>query len=670
MRSRSAAILVAIVAASVPLHAQDEPAVGQEQRVDSAIAAYRAIKVEAKTAAQRKKALLWLGEIDHARASEFLQQELVAAGDGAFAIAVVEAIGKVPRPALQPDLLAVLARKTAPLALRSAVVAAIARQGDRAVDLLVEQVQQPEDVGDPGRRDALVAGLVETRIDRALRGLAPTLLEGPFAQRLKVLRRLDGVHGVPPVSAARIKLVKEGDLELAACAWRQLAVEKHDRARALAIDVVERVIDTPKAAIAVDLIGGLVRARDADFWPLLLRYGSVPGAAVKQALRTAAAAAAEDPQLVQWLVTQGLDDPQPAARDAAQLLLASAPPEAVKPLVERLRADLRAGKKKALDQAAGLHELLAKDPSWRADLAAMATDDDPESRMLGLAMLLELGSDAGIVPAQQYLGHKSWELRSLSIRYLTRCRDVSSVPHLIARYGREEGRLASELDQALLVHCGTRCLSRKEWETWWAKHKTGFVLPHEQLVSRAAAGLAGSGSTIAYHDIPVVSSRLCFVVDRSGSMAEKIGTDKKTTRLDAAKDQLVRVVEKLPDTHLVNLIAYETGVQPLWDELQKLEPENRDKLLATARALPLGAGTNIFDALERAFADPKVDTIYLLTDGQPSAGRVRAPDEIVEEVRRWNRTRQIVVHCIGLGIDSDLLRQIAKETGGSYKYVR
>jgi hypothetical protein len=670
VRSRSVAVLVAFVASSTLLRAQDEATIDPAQRVERAIDDYRAIAPGAKTAAQRKKALLWLGEIDHARASEFLQQELVTAGDGAFANIVVEAIAKVPRPALQADLLAVLARKTAPAGLRTAVVATMARQGDRAVDSLVEQVQHPEDAGDPGRRDALVAGLVESKLDRALRGLAPTLLDGPFPQRLKILRRLDGVHGVPPVSAARIRLIKEGDLELAACAWRQLAVEKHERARGLAIDVIERVIDVPKASVAIDLIGGLVRPHDADFWPLLLRYGSVPGSAVKQALRAAATAAAEDPQLMQWLVTQGLDDPQPGARDAAQLLLSSAPPEVVKPLVERLRADLRAGKKKALDQAAGLHELLAKDPSWRADLAAMAAGNDIDSRMLGLAMLLELGSDAGIVPAQQYLGHKSWELRSLAIRYLTRCRDVGSIPHLIARYGREEGRLASELDQALLVHCGTRCISRKEWETWWAKNKTGFVLPPEQLVSRAAAGLASSGSTIAYHDIPVVSTRLCFLVDRSGSMAEKIGTDKKTTRLDAAKDQLVRVVEKLPETHLVNLIAYESGVQPLWDGLQKLDPDNRDKLLATAKALPLGAGTNIFDALEQAFADPKVDTIYLLTDGQPSAGRVRAPDEIVEEVRRWNRTRQIVIHCIGLGIDSDLLRQLAKETGGSYKYVR
>jgi Mg-chelatase subunit ChlD len=101
-----------------------------------------------------------------------------------------------------------------------------------------------------------------------------------------------------------------------------------------------------------------------------------------------------------------------------------------------------------------------------------------------------------------------------------------------------------------------------------------------------------------------------------------------------------------------------------------LDDDNRDRLLRIAKALPLGGGTNIFDALEQAFADPGIDTIYLLTDGQPSAGRLRTTEDITEEVRRWNRTRQIVIHGISIGLDSELLKRLAAENGGSYKYVR
>jgi hypothetical protein len=351
-------------------------------------------------------------------------------------------------------------------------------------------------------------------------------------------------------------------------------------------------------------------------------------------------------------------------------LLLAAPPEAVRPLVERIRVDLRAGKKKALELAAGLHELLIKDPTWRADLEALAAGKDHEGRMLGLAMLLEIGADAGIESAWQGLAHKTWEMRSLCYRYLTRCRDVGSIPKLIARHGREEGRLAAELEQALFVHTGTRCLDRKEWEAWWHKHQSGFVLPHADSV-KAGAG-SGGGRTVAYHDIPIVSDKIYFLVDRSGSMNEKMGsgTDKKLTRFDAAKEQLLRVLEALPGTTSVNLVAYETNIHPMWEAMAPVSEEKRAELLKAVKIMPLGQGTNIFDALEFAFADPKVDTIYLLTDGQPSAGRLRTGSEIREEVQRWNRTRQIVIHCVSLGLDSDLLKNLARDSGGAYKFVK
>jgi hypothetical protein len=389
---------------------------------------------------------------------------------------------------------------------------------------------------------------------------------------------------------------------------------------------------------------------------------------VRKAVRDAAPIAAEDRALVQWLLTKGLDDERAGPREVAKLLLLSAPSEAVRPLVDRLRSDLRAGKKKAFDQAVGLHELLAKDPTWRLDLASMAAANDVEHRLLGLSLLLEIGADNGLLAAQQSLGHKQWELRSLALRYLSRCRDVTSIPLLINRYGRDDGRLAAELDTALFVHTGTRLWKRPDWESWWSKHKTGFVLPHPDSVK--GGGTTSGGKTVSYHDIPVVSSRIAFLVDHSGSMKEQIGTDKKFTRLDAAKEQLVRVVQALPKETSLNLIAYDSTVQPLWDDLRKLDDDNRDKVLTTAKKLGLGSGTNIFDAIEKAFTDPLVDTIYLLTDGQPTEGRLRNPDDIVEEVQRMNRTRQIVIHCIGLGIDSDLLKRLAEATGGSYKYVR
>jgi hypothetical protein len=635
-------------------------------KLAKAIADYESFQGDPQKAAQRRRALLWLGEVDDAEAIPYLRQELLRAGDSPFVAVVVEAIGKVARPELQPELMLLARRLEAPPQARTAAVAVAARLGDRAVDELLQLAG--DDKAPPAVRESVFAALADSGIERAQRGLVPLLTVGDLPTRLRNLRRTGNVRGFAPVSAARIKLLRDGELEIAAVAWRQLIDEGHERARSLAVDVIERFVEEPKPPVAADLIAALVRVRDADFYPLLLRYGLSGATVVRDALRAAAPHAAEDPALVQFLVTKGLDDARPAAREAAKLLLAAAPVEAVRPVVERLRADLRAGRKKAMEQAAGLHELLIRDPSWRADLAALAQASDLDSRLLGLSMLLELGADAGVATAQQSLGHKAWELRSLCYRYLTRCRDVTSIPLLIARYEREEGRLAAELDQALFVHTGTRCWSRREWDQWWSKNKVGFALPHPDSVK--GGGSSGGGKTISYHDIPVVSSRMCFLVDRSGSMSAPIGTDKKFTRLDAAKQQLTRVVEALPPTTWVNLVDYETGVHPMWDVVRKLDNDNRKELLDRVRQLQLAGGTNIFEALEAAFRDPKVDTIYLLTDGQPSAGRLTNTEDILDEVRRWNRTKQVVIHCIGLGIDSDLLKRLAAMTGGSYKFVR
>ena len=85
-------------------------------------------------------------------------------------------------------------------------------------------------------------------------------------------------------------------------------------------------------------------------------------------------------------------------------------------------------------------------------------------------------------------------------------------------------------------------------------------------------------------------------------------------------------------------------------------------------ALRPGGGTNIHDALELAFEDERVDTIYLLSDGAPSTGPIVQADELRDEVARWNSVRGVVIHCIAVGQDHRLLKGLAEDSGG--KYVR
>jgi hypothetical protein len=352
----------------------------------------------------------------------------------------------------------------------------------------------------------------------------------------------------------------------------------------------------------------------------------------------------------------------------AKTLLSKAPASAVAPLVARVRKQLKRNRKKVLESAAGLHDLLVKDPTWVQDLVGLAGSTDFESRMLGLAMLLEMKSPAAITHAQRYLSNRAWELRSVSYRYLTMSRDVTSIPLLIGRFGKEDGRLAYELNTALFKHTGTRCWNARDWSAWWRNNKVGFALPHPKSI--AGGGSSTGGTTVSYYDIPLVSSRIAFLVDHSGSMSARVGTDKKRNRLMAAKEQLRQVIAALPKTHKVNLIPFQTGVSRVWRELKSLSNGNRRNLLDEIDKIKLAGGTNTYGAIEAAMEDPEVDTIYLLTDGVPTSGSVIDPDEILEAVRRENRTRQIIIHCISIGMKSTLLMDLAAMTGGEYKEVR
>jgi uncharacterized protein YegL len=99
-----------------------------------------------------------------------------------------------------------------------------------------------------------------------------------------------------------------------------------------------------------------------------------------------------------------------------------------------------------------------------------------------------------------------------------------------------------------------------------------------------------------------------------------------------------------------------------------------DNLRAKARKyvdkLEAEGGTNIHDALERAFEDKKLDTIFFLTDGEPSFGREIDPVKIREAVQRWNLSRKIKICAISIGTDMDLLKNLAADSGGEYRFFK
>ncbi len=105
------------------------------------------------------------------------------------------------------------------------------------------------------------------------------------------------------------------------------------------------------------------------------------------------------------------------------------------------------------------------------------------------------------------------------------------------------------------------------------------------------------------------------------------------------------------------------------DALEWAVKLGEEKKFEYVQDLKLAGGTNIFDSIEIAMQDPAIDTVYLLTDGQPTTGRYSTPPGIVKGVRDLNRARAVTFHCIAFGGQSKLLRDLAAAHGGEYRFV-
>ena len=122
-----------------------------------------------------------------------------------------------------------------------------------------------------------------------------------------------------------------------------------------------------------------------------------------------------------------------------------------------------------------------------------------------------------------------------------------------------------------------------------------------------------------YHGIEVFTERVVFVLDRSGSMRWPHAPG-VVSRMEVARDALVRVLGELAPTARFNVLAFDRRVEAWSKGEVAADAEAVRKAAAWVRRQEAqeGAGTNTYGVLEEAFAEnPGIDTIYLLSDGIP-----------------------------------------------------
>lgn len=305
----------------------------------------------------------------------------------------------------------------------------------------------------------------------------------------------------------------------------------------------------------------------------------------------------------------------------------------------------------------------------RAFFLSMLESKEWVDRVLALDAAKAAGGVKLLPKVVKSLRHRKWQVRLTAVETLGALRAREAVLPLIECLdGEEERRVRDTIARVLFELTGVNCSDNlKTWRLWWSENGKSFAVPEEvpQLPDRSAGRTAAG-----FYGIPIVSERIVFLIDQSGSMSA-IGeqkehyADKDLNRLDVAVRETLAAMGKLGDRAKVNVIMFHSSIHPWDDQLQRLGP-NRKKLKRTLESKQPVGGTNIYDGLELALRMKDVDTIFLLSDGSPGQGKFVAAQDILRAIRRENQTRRIAIHCVAVGMESALLRALAAQNGGNY----
>jgi hypothetical protein len=317
------------------------------------------------------------------------------------------------------------------------------------------------------------------------------------------------------------------------------------------------------------------------------------------------------------------------------------------------------------------------------------------------------------------LDDQAWQVQAAAITALGKVRLESAVMPLIGVM-RRGGRLREDAADALFS------ITMKDYgtdpETWEKQMKRLFDLgwraPTDEEVAKARANRKKSaeyygmrdGAPTTFAGISTTSKQVLFIIDVSGSMADNVvetekfkgGDYEDMSKLAIAKAELIRTIDGLgPDTFF-NIVAFATDLKTWKDYPAPANITNRSSAKAWVRGRKaIGGGdaqelaavgfsndltagkTNTFKALmfpfgvdpdrpqagaaEKALVKGKLDTVFFLSDGRPSTGKLVDTTEILKAITDLNQTHKLVIHTIAIGeFEKSFLEGLAQLTNGVF----
>lgn len=217
----------------------------------------------------------------------------------------------------------------------------------------------------------------------------------------------------------------------------------------------------------------------------------------------------------------------------------------------------------------------------------------------------------------------------------------------------------------------------QQWVEFWGREQERIVVPAK--LKRPQDG--GATAVKGFYGIPVRGREVAFLIDTSGSMSDPgggQGEEGDLSRLDAAKLQLLLAVQSMDPQSRYHLLTF-AGEAQMWSK--KAVPPTPESLRSLAELLGhfrADGGTNVYAALADALALPQlrfgeqggtdIDELFVLSDGEPTAGELKDPERILAAIRAANRYLHVRINTVytGAGKGAGFLQQLAEQNDGVF----
>lgn len=355
-------------------------------------------------------------------------------------------------------------------------------------------------------------------------------------------------------------------------------------------------------------------------------------------------------------------------------------------------------------------------------LGTLLGDKEPQVRMAALDAVGALKVKTHGKAVTALLDDGEWQVQTAAITAAGLLRPQEAVQPMIDLM-RKTGRLRTECADALFKITGLDFgVDPDRWQEQWSNlmSVSGWRIPTDEELAKKAetrkkndAYYGKKDETNTFAGIPTTSTNVLFIIDVSGSMddlvveVEKFQGYRDRKRFTVVQTELLNAIDSLTPNTNFDILAFATDIHPWKKRLVPANIVNKDAAKGYVKSLkPIGGSesqdlaasglggsanleagkTNTLKALLYAFGvDPEkpvkavitgfdknaikspLDTVYFLSDGRPSVGKLIETNEILKEVRKHNEIYRMVIHTIAIGdFTKAFLKQLADENGGVF----